>query len=152
MQIISTPIGYAHNNRKKPLDDNWSSVTTTITLNPDIPIEALDGIESFSHLEIVFFFHLQDENNVVTGSEHPRENPNWPKTGIFAQRKKARPNRIGTTMVKLIKRDGRNLFIGRFDGIDMTPILDIKPVFNEFMPGEPIRQPSWVSEMMNQYW
>jgi len=152
MEILVTPVGYAHNERKEPVDDRWSSIITTIELTPEIPDEALDGIESFSHLEIIYFFHLQGKTSIVTGAEHPRENHRWPKVGIFAQRKKARPNRIGSTVVRLRKREGRVLTVDRFDGIDMTPILDIKPVFTEYLPQGELRQPAWVAELMQGYW
>ena len=65
----------------------------------------MDGIETFSHLEILYYFDKSVKT--VVGSEHPRENPDYPKFGIFAQRKKDRLNHLGTTIVKLIARNDR---------------------------------------------
>ena len=77
----------------------------------------------------------------------------WPEVGIFAQRNKDRPNRIGITSVRLLKREGKTLFVDHFDGINGTPVLDIKPVIKAFSidPAE-IRQPQWVNEMLIDYW
>ncbi|TGM60984.1 SAM-dependent methyltransferase [Leptospira adleri] len=152
MDIQIKPIGFTKNSRKTPIDDQWNEIESEITLVDDIPESALDGIESFSHLELIYLFHLQDEAKIVLGAEHPRENPLWPKVGIFSQRKKARPNRLGATIVKLVRKEGKTLFIHGFDGIDGTPILDIKPVFQEFLPKEKIVQPPWVGNLMKDYW
>ncbi|MBM9577353.1 SAM-dependent methyltransferase [Leptospira sp. 201903070] len=152
MNIQLKPIAFAKNSRKTPIDDNWNTIESEVILSEEIPESTLDGIDSFSHLELIYLFHLQEESKIVLGAEHPRENSLWPKVGIFSQRKKARPNRLGATIVRLIRKEGRILRIQGFDGIDGTPILDIKPVFQEFLPKEKIVQPSWVGELMKDYW
>lgn len=83
MDIQLKPIGFAKNSRKTPIDDRWNSIESEITLVDDIPGSALDGIDSFSHVELIYFFHLQEESKIVLGAEHPRENLLWPKVGIF---------------------------------------------------------------------
>ena len=83
---------------------------------------------------------------------HPRNNPEWPEVGIFAQRAKNRPNRIGCTICRVIRRDGRRLWVAELDAIDGTPVLDLKPVMAEFLPREEVRQPKWAGELMSQYW
>jgi tRNA-Thr(GGU) m(6)t(6)A37 methyltransferase TsaA len=133
-------------------DDNWGEVISEITLAPFLKEEALFGIEEFSHLEILFHFHKADPLKIVTGAEHPRENPEWPRVGIFAQRKKSRPNLLGTTIVQFLKREGTTLFVKGLDADDGTPILDIKPVLKEFLPRGEVRQPVWASEVMRNYW
>jgi len=144
------PIAFVKNHRKIMTDDFWSGVVSEIILIDSLPIESLDRIESFSHLEIIYY--LNKSNRIVTGSEHPRENPDWPKVGIFAQRKKDRPNHIGLTVVNLIKKEGRKLMVSNLDAIDGTPILDIKPVYREYLPNGEIIQPEWSSELMKDYW
>ena len=91
-------------------------------------------------------------DSIVVGSRHPRKNPAWPCVGIFAQRAKARPNRLGATNVRFIGRDGNRLLVEGLDAVDGTPVLDIKPVMTEFLPAEPIRQPQWSHELMKDYW
>ena len=149
-KIILEPIAFVKNERKNKSDNNWRNVISEIELVNSLPIECFDSINDFSHLEIIFYF--DKSNKVVIGSEHPRENKNWPKVGIFAQRKKDRPNHLGLTIVKLIKVAERKLIVSGLDAIDGTPILDIKPVFTEFLPNEDIKQATWTKELMNNYW
>lgn len=86
------------------------------------------------------------------GSEHPRDNTNYPKVGIFAQRKKDRPNHIGATIVNLVSRAGRKLIVKNLDAINGTPIIDIKPVFKEYLPEGDVKQPKWSTDLMKNYW
>jgi tRNA (Thr-GGU) A37 N-methylase len=72
--------------------------------------------------------------------------------GIFAQRGKGRPNRLGVTIVEVIRREGRALTVAGLDAIDGSPVLDIKPVMAEFLPRTPVRQPEWSRELMRNYW
>ncbi|MBP1640507.1 MAG: tRNA-Thr(GGU) m(6)t(6)A37 methyltransferase TsaA [Bacteroidetes bacterium] len=148
--IIVKPIGYVRNNRVDPIDDNWSSVESTIELTDDLSDECLDGIKQFSHVEILYYF--DKSTKTVTGSEHPRENSAYPKVGIFAQRKKDRPNHIGATIVKVVSRQGKQFVVQNLDAINDTPILDIKPVFVEYLPLEDVQQPKWSHELMTNYW
>ncbi|NOZ08351.1 MAG: SAM-dependent methyltransferase [FCB group bacterium] len=148
-QIKLAPIARVKNERKEIVDGNWDRVISEIALSDKLPSECLRGIEEFSHLEIIFFFHRTQR--IVTGSAHPRENPRWPEVGIFAQRKKNRPNRLGVTIVRLLKVEDRKLFVTNLDAVDGTPVLDIKPVFREFLPSEEILQPAWSHELMKNY-
>ena len=72
--------------------------------------------------------------------------------GIFAQRAKDRPNRLGSTVVEIVKRDDRVLTVAGLDAVDGTPVLDIKPVMAEFLPRGEVRQPAWSHELMRQHW
>lgn len=150
--INLSPIAFVKNIRAEIQDDHWGDVVSVIELDSAFSEEALFQIESFSHAEIVFYFHLVDENKIETGARHPRNNESWPRVGIFAQRGKNRPNRLGVTTVKILKREGRQLFVQGLDAIDGTPVLDIKPVIKEFLPREEIRQPVWATELMKNYW
>lgn len=151
-QFTVTAIGRVHNERKTVDDDNWLTYPSEVRLNDDLPIECLDGIDAYSHVEIVYVFHKALGTAPVAGAEHPRENPAWPKVGIYAQRKKARPNFLGCTIATLLRRDGHSLFVERLDAIDGTPVLDIKPVLREFLPYGALRQPPWADEIMRNYW
>jgi tRNA-Thr(GGU) m(6)t(6)A37 methyltransferase TsaA len=152
MKFTIEPIAWVKNRRKEILDDGWAGIISEITLAEGIPVETLDGIEDFSHLELVFIFDQVEEKDIVLKSAHPRENPNWPKVGIFAQRKKNRPNRIGLTVVKLLKKEGCVLTVQYLDALDGTPVFDIKPVMKEFLPAGELKQPEWSTELMKSYW
>ena len=152
MNIQLRPIAVVRNSRREIEDDHWGNVESLIELEPSIPEEALLEIESFSHAEIIYYFHLVPDSKIETGSRHPRNNTAWPKVGILSQRGKNRPNRLGATIVKVLRREGRQLYVQGLDAIDGTPILDIKPVMHEFLPREEVRQPEWATELMKNYW
>jgi len=150
--ITLKPIGFAYNERHEIEDDYWGEIVTKIILDSSLPEESLSEIKSFSHLEIIFYFHMVEKNKIVTGARHPRNDKTLPKVGIFAQRGKNRPNQLGLTTVKIIKIKGSELTVAGLDCINETPILDIKPVMKEFLPKEMIVQPDWTNDIMKNYW
>src|SRR6185295_18225038 len=145
-------IGFVHAVRPHAEDDFWGGEEACITLSEPFTAEALQGLADFSHVEVLFLFHEVDPAKVVTGARHPRNNPAWPEVGIFAQRGKNRPNRIGSCIVRVLGVDGTALRVAELDAIVGTPVLDIKPVMTEFLPREPVRQPTWATELMRDYW
>lgn len=151
MEIKLKPIAYVRNERKSPTDDHWENITSVIELEEHMPDEALLGISNFSHLEVIYYFDQVSASDVVF-SGRPRGNSNYPRTGIFAQRKKDRPNALGLCTVRLLKHEGRKIIVQYLDAIDGTPVLDIKPVFREFQPKGEIKQPAWVEDLMKNYW
>lgn len=150
--IVLQPIGIVRNSRQDAGDDYWGGIRSEIILAEPLSAESLAGIEEFSHAEIIFYFHQVEDSKIVTEARHPRNNSLWPKVGILAQRGKNRPNRLGLSIVKVIKREGNKLYVEGLDAIDGTPVLDIKPVMKEFLPQENIKQPEWSVELMKDYW
>lgn len=152
MPISLQPVAVVSSPRQGLDDDNWGSVISRIQLAEEFDAAAFDGIEEFSHLEVIFHFDQIPEEKIEHRTRHPRGNTAWPNVGIFAQRGAPRPNRIGATIVRLEKREGRVLTVRGLDAVDGTPVLDIKPVMREFLPREPVRQPPWSHELMRKYW
>jgi len=152
MTIDLTPIGYVSSSREDLSDDGWGDVQAMIELTAEYDVEAFDGIEEFSHVEVVYFFDRVPDEVIERGARHPRENAEWPKVGIFAQRGKDRPNRLGVSIAKLVKREGRKIVVQGLDAIHRTPVLDIKPVMLEFLPTGEVCQPAWSHEIMRRYW
>ena len=150
--IMVTPIGYVRSPRGDLRDDHWGDVEARIEIAADYDPACLDGIEAFSHAEVLFQFNRVAEGAIERGARHPRGTREWPRVGIFAQRGKDRPNRLGSTIVRIAGRDGRVLRVIGLDAIDGTPVLDIKPVMVEFLPREAVRQPEWAHELMREYW
>ncbi len=150
--FVMEPIGRVVCARTSPEDDFWGGTNARIVLNDEVEPGAIDGIETFSHVEIIFVFDRVPPEKIVRGARHPRNNPAWPSTGIFAQRGKNRPNRLGTCIARIIRREPMALVVAELDAIDGTPVLDIKPVMQEFLPREPITQPEWSHELMRDYW
>jgi tRNA-Thr(GGU) m(6)t(6)A37 methyltransferase TsaA len=146
-------IGLVHSPRKEALDDHWGKVVSTIELDADrFTAESLLGLDAFSHIEVVFFFHGVAEDKIETSARHPRNRADWPLVGIFAQRGKNRPNRIGVSVCGLLKVEGRIVTVEGLDAIDGTPVLDIKPHMREFAPRGPVTQPAWSAELMSEYY
>jgi tRNA-Thr(GGU) m(6)t(6)A37 methyltransferase TsaA len=148
-----TPIGHVRSPRTEPIDDDWDAITSTVTLDAEqFSADALQGLDAFSHVEVVYVFDRVDPAKVQTAARHPRGNEAWPKVGIFAQRAKGRPNRIGVSVARLIAVDGLTLTVQSLDAIDGSPVLDLKPFMTEFAPRGELRQPAWSHELMAGYW
>ena len=145
-------VGIVSATRPHAQDDFWGGEEACISLSAAFTAEALQGLSAFSHVEVLFLFHQVDASRIVSGARHPRNNPAWPAVGIFAQRGKNRPNRIGSTICRLLRVEGTQLFVAELDAIDGTPVLDIKPIMAEFLPRQEVRQPSWSRELMREYW
>ena len=152
--ITLEPVGYVRGGRHEPLDDDWGGVEAVIALDGNrFGDDAVDGLNSFSHLVVVFQFHLVDESAVQSGARHPRGNPDWPKVGMFAQRAKMRPNRLGVSACRLLAVDGLDLRVRGLDAVDGSPVLDVKPYLSEFEPAPAeVREPAWARELMARYW
>ena len=151
--VLVEPIGWVSSPRTEPLDDDWDAVTSTITLDgARFTPDALRGLADFSHVEVVYVFDRVDPGSVQHGARRPRGDPAWPEVGIFAQRAKNRPNRIGVSVVRLRSVDGLTLTVQALDAIDGTPVLDLKPYLEEFAPRGEVRQPTWSRELMAGYW
>ena len=151
-KITVKPIGFVHSSRKQAIDDNWGKETSEIELSKYFTAEALEGLSTFSHLEVIFYFHLVEDDKIEAKARHPRNNMSWPKVGIFAQRAKDRPNKIGATICNLVSVNGKSIKVSGLDAIDGTPVLDIKPVFSELLPRGTVKQPDWSKEIMRDYW
>jgi tRNA-Thr(GGU) m(6)t(6)A37 methyltransferase TsaA len=153
MDILLSPIGWVRSSEKGPRENYWGEVVSEIVLDRDSFLTgALDGLSEFSHVEVLFHLHGVNKGAVVTGRRHPRGNVKWPEVGIFAQRAKSRPNRIAATICRLLSVQDLTLTVQGLDALDGSPVLDIKPVFAEFLPERAsIRQPKWSREMMTKY-
>src|ERR1700742_452840 len=98
-EIRMAPIGFVRNPIQEAMDDVWGGVIARIELDGSrLKADSLAGLDEFSHVEILFVFDQVKESEVNLGARHPRGRKDWPATGIFAQRAKARPNRIGSTV------------------------------------------------------
>lgn len=152
MQFTISPIAFVHNSRINIEDDDWGSIISTIQLEASISPTAIKGLDEFSHIEIIFYFDQVSDDNIQYEARHPRNNKKFPEVGIFAQRGKNRPNKLGITIVELLQVKDNQIFVKGLDAIDGTPIIDIKPVMKEFLPKGEVIQPNWSIDMMEKYW
>lgn len=151
MKVEVTPVGIVRSPRNDLTDDFWGAVEAEIVLDAAFGEEALYGLADFSHVEVLFLMDRVDPAKVEKGARHPRERRDWPLVGIFAQRGKARPNRIGLTRATILSVRGNVLKVRGLDAIDGTPVLDVKPWMQEFAPIGATRQPQWASVLMQDY-
>jgi tRNA-Thr(GGU) m(6)t(6)A37 methyltransferase TsaA len=109
---------------------------------------ALEGLEGFSHLWVLYWFHEHDNpQDRGTLKVHPRRDPANPLTGVFATRAPVRPNLIGLKACRLLKVRGTTLEVADLDAKDGSPILDLKPYIPE---GDSIPEaltPEWVKRL-----
>src|SRR4051812_32599086 len=144
-------IGVVSSSRVEVVDDDWDAVTSAITLVPPFDESSIAGLAGFSHIEVIFLFDRVDPASVSTGARHPRGNRDWPEVGVFAQRVKNRPNRIGLATCEVLGVDGRTIGVRGLDAVEGTPVLDIKPYMVEFGARGEVRQPAWATELMAGY-
>ena len=105
-------------------------------------VEALEGVDGFSHLFVLFWLNQISNKQQKTLKVHPRGRMDMPLLGVFATRTNLRPNPIGLTLVELLKVEGNTLTVRGLDAFDGTPILDIKP-FDSWDNAEKARVPDW---------
>jgi tRNA (Thr-GGU) A37 N-methylase len=153
VDIHLRPIGLVRGGRADPIDDDWGKSRARLELDPSqFKPDALAGLSDFSHAEVVYLFDKVSDDKIVAGARHPRGREDWPLVGIFAQRGKNRPNRLGVTVCRIVSVDGLGVEVEGLDAIDGTPILDIKPVLRGFLARGEVREPAWAAAIMKDYW
>ena len=109
---------------------SWDKVVSEVEID-SILTEALDGLDEFSHIIVLYWSHQTAARGKPPTKVHPRRNRELPLTGLFATRSPHRPNSIGKATVRLLERQGNILRVKGLDAIDGTPVIDIKP----YLPG-----------------
>ena len=142
-EINLKPIGVVKNSEKEPRKGRFADEVSEIIVNEELT-EALNGIEDYSHVIIVYWMDKVKEK-VIT--HRPQGNPNVPIVGIFSCRCTQRPNPIAITTVKLLGRKGNKITVKGLDILDGTPIIDIKPYWPVYDLVENGKIPDWVNEL-----
>ncbi len=142
-EIIIKPIGVAKNNVDKSMLPGWKNVVTEIEINKNYS-KGLDGIEDYSHIIVVYWINKELECHL---KHHPQGRKDVPYIGIFACRCPQRPNRIGMSTVKLLKRKGNVIKVRGLDILNGTPIIDIKPYTPQYDKVTKTKIPKWVNKL-----
>jgi tRNA (Thr-GGU) A37 N-methylase len=146
------PVAHVVGGRSEPTDDFWGGTRAVIRIDSTrFGTDATAGLDAFSHLEVVYRFHLTDPADLNLGARRARDNPDWPPVGIFGHRNMRRLNWLGVSRCRLLAVDGLDLHVEELDAVDGTPVLDIKPWFAEFGPRGEVRQAPWSVEMLGRY-
>jgi tRNA-Thr(GGU) m(6)t(6)A37 methyltransferase TsaA len=141
--INLAPIGRVLNDIEYPGDVKWETITSEIVISPQL-VEALDGIDGFSHVLIIFYLHKVGEERRSRLKVHPQGKKELPLVGVFATRSPVRPNPIGITAVKLLGRQENVLKVLGLDAYDGTPVLDVKPYLRRGDRIEEATMPDWL--------
>ena len=117
-------IGYVKTDFGEEIKKQPDTTISTLIINPKLG-SALDGIESYSHLIVIYYMHKVSA--IKEFKIYPRRRKVIEKVGLFATRTPNRPNPIGVTVVELLERHYNTVKVQGLDALDGTPILDIKP-------------------------
>jgi tRNA-Thr(GGU) m(6)t(6)A37 methyltransferase TsaA len=139
--VMLRPIGVVRNGVKQPRMDGWETVRSDLIVREDLT-DALDGIEGYTHVIVVFAFDKvpeaeQRERVQLRGDER------IPEQGVLATRSQVRPSPIGVSVVRLLRRRRNILRVEGLDAIDGTPVLDLKPYFPNYDAVPDAGVPEW---------
>ena len=102
-------------------------VQASVVFSPSITQDYVRGLETFSHIWLIWGFHCVTEESVHATVRPPRLGGNT-RIGVFASRSPFRPNPIGLSAVRLLAVEpGPVLRVAGADLVDGTPVYDIKP-------------------------
>jgi tRNA-Thr(GGU) m(6)t(6)A37 methyltransferase TsaA len=135
------PIGVVRNGIKEPRMDGWSTVRSDIIIRDELSA-ALDGIEGYSHVIVVFAFDKVPESEIRM-SVTPRGDKRIPEQGVLATRSQLRPSPLGLSVVRQLRRRHNIIRVEGLDAIDGTPVLDIKPYFPNYDAVPDAGIPDW---------
>jgi tRNA-Thr(GGU) m(6)t(6)A37 methyltransferase TsaA len=141
--INLVPIGRVINGVEYPSDVKWETIVSEVVIAPHL-VKALDGIDGFSHIVIIFYLDKVDEDRRSRLKVHPERKEELPLVGVFATRSPVRPNPIGITVVKLLERQENVLKVLGLDAYDGTPVLDVKPYLRRGDLIEEATTPAWL--------
>jgi tRNA-Thr(GGU) m(6)t(6)A37 methyltransferase TsaA len=137
-------IGVVSNDIKQPIRHGWQEVVSKITIDSELTA-ALDGLEEFSHIIVLYWMHQLPQGRRLPLKVHPMGNEALPLTGRFATRSPSRPNPVGQATVELLERRGNVLKVKGLDAIDGTPVIDIKPYIPGYDSAAGAKAPRWIT-------
>jgi len=107
--------------------DDWSKVKSELIFKNEF-VKGLYKISHFKHIWVIFGFH---RSRITLLRVHPRRDPSIPLVGVFASHSPTRPNKIGLSLVRLLRVKGKIVTVQGLDAFDGSPVFDIKPPEDE---------------------
>lgn len=156
-EIRFNPIGIVHTGASDDDVRNRSSgVESTIEIYPAFE-DALEGLEGFSHIFVIAYFHKLRPEQIGPLRVKPRgllrlgmKLEDLPLVGVFSLDSPTRPNPIGLSLVPLLRKEGkRNLIVSNLDYFDGTPVLDIKPYQTSYRVQD-FTLPTWHTKLLEK--
>lgn len=118
--------------------------TATLTIKREfLPEHSLAGLDRFSHVWLISYFHL-NTNKTIRPKIHPPR-LKGESIGLFASRSPHRPSPIGLSLARIVAVEGTTIHLAGIDLVDGTPILDIKPYIPEW-DSVPHATPGWTKD------
>jgi tRNA-Thr(GGU) m(6)t(6)A37 methyltransferase TsaA len=147
-EIEYKPIGIIHSPFKEPKGTpiqpaGAKGTNGTVEIFPEYA-EGLKDIEGFSHIILLYHFHLSKGATLLAKPYMDNESH-----GVFAMRGPSRPNPIGISVVHLVGVKGNMLHVKDVDIVDGTPVLDIKPYVPEFDTRE-VERIGWLEKSVHK--
>ena len=157
MQIQLKSIGVVNNKASEAqIREESRDLEGELEIFPEYE-DALDGIEGFSHLFVLLYFHKLRPEQTGPLKVKPKRLlkrgytlEQLPELGVCALDSPTGPNPIGLTLVRLLRREARRLIVTGLDCFDGTPILDIKGYRRGYRP-ESYTLPDWHTKLMNDH-
>jgi tRNA-Thr(GGU) m(6)t(6)A37 methyltransferase TsaA len=137
------PIGVVRNNVKESIFRGWKDIVSNLEINDDF-MDGLSGLEDYSHITVIYWLNLVDS---CTLTHRPQGKQDVPEVGIFACRCPTRPNPLGISTAKLLRREKNSLSVKGLDALDGTPIIDIKPYTPQYDLYSDVIVPEWVNNL-----
>jgi tRNA-Thr(GGU) m(6)t(6)A37 methyltransferase TsaA len=138
------PIGVVKNKVKQTIRHGWGEIVSDIVVDSDLT-EALDSLDEFSHLIVLYWMHQLPAGRQLPLKVHPMGKPELPLVGRFATRSPSRPNPVGQATVRLLERKDNILKVKGLDAIDGTPVIDIKPYLPGYDSADDAKVPLWIT-------
>ena len=147
--IVMKAIAYVSNDVNERKDKAWGEDVSEIKIEDDYR-GGLEGLDEFSHAIIIYYLDKACYQKEKHLQMRPQNREDMPLVGIFSQRAKDRPNKIGMTSVKIIAVNENGLIVKGLDAINGTAVLDIKPYYPVYDKKD-AKVPKWVDKLMEHY-
>jgi tRNA-Thr(GGU) m(6)t(6)A37 methyltransferase TsaA len=155
-KLVLKPIGVVRTSvSDSQIKEEHGEVEAIVEIFPEFE-EALEGLDSYSHLFIISYLNKLRPNQIGFLKVKPRRATRrgfsleeLPTLGVFALDSPTRPNPIGLTLVRMHKRDGRMLSVTGIDLFDGTPVIDIKAYQPDY-EAKQYSMPEWYLKIMNR--
>jgi len=156
MEIKFSPIGFVRTSAgEAQIKEESGEIEGELEILPQFE-PALEGLDGYSHLFLIFYFHKLRAEQIGPLQVKPKRLlqrgftlEELPTLGVFALDSPSRPNPIGLTLVRFLKREGRRLFVKGLDAFDGTPILDLKGYRQDYRTDDYV-VPDWHRRLMNE--
>jgi tRNA-Thr(GGU) m(6)t(6)A37 methyltransferase TsaA len=139
-------IGIIRNGVRQLPEEGWEEIVSDIVVDSSLS-EALDNLEEFSHIIVLYWMHQLADRGQLSTKVHPMGKGELPLVGLFATRSPYRPNPVGKAMVRLLERRGNILRVKGLDAIDGSPVIDIKPYIPGYDSATGARVPPWITRL-----